>query len=896
MIITLIAWMSELWARMKGLFRATRGDEDLNAELHAHFEMLVEENRARGMSEAEARRLARVRLGGAEQIREAHREQRSLPFFETLAKDLHYGFRQLMRSPGLTLVAVLTIALGIGVNAGVFSILDALALQPIVVGGQKLASVYPIFQGQRHRNVHNSGNMFSYPEYKAYRDQNHTFSGLAGYVPFVVTTAGGERPVEIVGSLASCNYFDVLNERPALGRGFVEADCAAAGASAVVVVSDEYWRNTLGADPLIVGKSISLNHSVFTIVGVAPRGFDGTEIAPSAFWAPVEMQSALLPDGKFLDDADMSWMAVLGKVKPGISLEQARADLSVITSQMQTKYPGTMRLEVRRAALFNRPEERGDILTVGAVALIAVGLVLLIACANIANLLLARAAGRRREIAVRLALGASRGRLIRQLLTESVLLALMGGALGTFVSLLSFEALLRMAVAHLPAGAPPFSLHLSPDVRVLAYSLLLTVLTGIAFGLAPALQSSRADVNTSLKEENGDAAARSGRIGKLRNVLLSAQVAVCMILLLAAGLLLRGLYRAQTIDPGFEMKGIDAVTFGLTRQGYSDAQAAVLHRQMKERLTALPGVDAVVEALNVPLGEEHWETSGRVPGSGAAVQVRYNRVSPNFFAVLGIPILRGRDFTDSEVHAGAHVLIVTEAAAREFWPGQDPIGKSLEVFGGGSQQLEVIGVARDAQVDQLGAAHTKFLYLPASLKDEAGEEFMVHSTLGDAVTLNEIHSAIHEIDPQLSFSVARLEDNPENFRAISRIVAVVSGTLGGLALLLASIGVYGLVSFAASRRIREIGIRMALGADGRDVMKLILGQALRPVAIGAVIGMVCCAAVSRIFSALLFGVSPIDPIAFVLVPAFLILVAGLACYVPARRAMRVDPMVALRYE
>jgi predicted permease len=344
------------------------------------------------------------------------------------------------------------------------------------------------------------------------------------------------------------------------------------------------------------------------------------------------------------------------------------------------------------------------------------------------------------------------------------------------------------------------------------------------------------------------------------------------------------------------MKGIDAVTFGLTRQGYSDAQAAVLHRQMKERLSALPGVDAVVEALNVPLGEEHWETSGRAPGSGATVQVRYNRVSPNFFAVLGIPILRGRDFTDSEVQAGAHVLIVTEAAAREFWPGQDPIGKSLEVFGGGSPPLEVIGVAKDAQVDQLGAWYTKFLYLPASLKDEADEEFMVHSTLGDAVTLNEIHSAIHEIDPQLSFTVARLEDNPENFRAISRIVAAVSGTLGGLALLLASIGVYGMVSFAASRRIREIGIRMALGADGRDVMKLILGQALRPVAIGAVIGMVCCTAVSQIFSALLFGVSPIDPIAFALVPVFLILVAAAASCVPARRAMRVDPMVALRYE
>ncbi len=886
----------ELISRLLGIFRRPGLELELDDELRAHLEMLVDENRARGMSELEARRTAHVRLGGAEQIREAHREQSGLPMLETLAKDLRYGFRQLWRSPGFTLVAVLTIALGIGMNAGIFSILDALALQPIVVGGQKLASIYPIFQGQRHRNVHNSPNMFSYPEYKAYRDQNHTFTGLAGYVPFVITTSGGERPVEIVGSLASCNYFDVLNERPALGRGFVEADCAAPAANAVVVVSDDYWRNTLGADPLIVGKTISLNRMLFTVVGVAPRGFDGTEIAPSAFWAPMEMQPALLPDGKFLDDADMSWMALLGTVKPGISLEQARADLSVITGQMQTKYPGTMRLEIRRAALFNRPEERGYIFGVGAVVLTAVGLVLLIACANIANLLLARAAGRRREIAVRMALGASRGRLIRQMLTESILLALMGGTLGTFVSFVSFDALLRTVIAHLPPGAPPFSLHPSPDARVLAYSLLLTVLTGVAFGLAPALQSSRADVNTSLKEESGDASLRSGRMGKLRNALVCAQVAVCMILLLAAGLLLRGLYRAQTIDPGFEMKGIDAVTFSLTQQGYSDAQAAALHRQMKDRLGALPGIDAMVQARNIPLGEEHWETPARLPQAEASLQVRYNRVSPNFFSILGIPIVRGRGFTDSEVQSGARVLIVTEAAAREFWPGQDPIGKSLEVFGQGNPLLEVIGVAKDAQVDQLGQAHPRFLYLPTSLKESAEDEFMVHSTLGDAITQTEIHDAMHQVDPQLSFTVARSEDNPENFRLLSRIVAIVSGTLGALALLLASIGVYGLVSFAVSRRIREIGIRMALGADGGDVMKLILGQALRRVAIGAAIGMVCCAGVSRIFSALLFGVSPIDPIAFLLVPAFLILVAAVACYVPARRTMRVDPMVALRYE
>jgi len=893
----LIAWMNEIAARVKGLFRRRERDADLNAELREHLELLIKDYRSRGMSEAEARRQAHIRLGGAEQIREQHRRQRGLPTLETFARDVRYGWRQLWRSPGFTAVAVLTIALGIGANSGIFSVLDAMALQPLVLGGgEKLVSVYPVFQGRRHRSVHNSSNMFSLVEYKTYRDENHVFSGLAGYVPFVEATAAGEHPQEISGTLATCNYFDVLNERPVMGRGFVEADCGAPGSNAVVVLSDEYWRNELGADPEILGKTISLNRTPLTIIGIAPPGFSGTEISPSAFWAPITMQHELIPGRKFLEDRDLSWMAVVGTVKPGVSLEQVRAEMAVITGRLQTANTGTMKAVIVPATLFSRATERGVIFSIGAVVLCAVGLVLLIACANIANLLLARAAGRRREIGVRLALGASRARLIRQMLTESVLLALMGGGLGTFLAFVCVDSLLRIVIAHLPPGAPPFALHVSADVRVLAYSLLVTLLTGIAFGLAPALQSSLADVNSSLKDESGEGALGSARTGKLRNILVAGQVAVCMTLLLAAGLLLRGLYRAQTIDPGFEMKGMHQLVFNLTRQGYSDAQAAAVHLQMKERLAALPGVDDVAEVLNVPLADDHWQTVASNLKSGVSREVRYNRVSPNFFSQLAIPIVRGRDFSDEEARSDAKVVIVTEATAREFWPGEDPLGKSLEVFGAGNPPVEVIGVAKDAQVDQLGESHTIFLYLPIDAKAEAQAEFIVHSNRADAATLKQIRDAMQAIDPQLSVNAAPIAGNLDNFRAFSRIVAAVAGTLAGLALILAALGVYGLVSYAVSRRIREIGIRMALGADGRDVMKLIFGQALRPVVIGAFIGIVCCAGVSRIFSSLLFGVSPLDPIAFVLVPLFLIGVAGMASYVPARRAMAVDPMVALRYE
>ena len=889
--------LREMLLRFCAIFKKRNLDRDLEEELQGHFEMLVEENRRRGMNEFEAGREARISLGGVEQIKEAHREQRGLSFLETVWQDSRYAVRQMRRSPTFTLVAVLTIGLGIGVNAGIFSILDAMVLQPIKMRGSgRLVSVYPIFQGSRHRNTRNSENLFSYAEYKTYRDESHVFSGLAGYVPFVGATAGGERPAEVYGSLASCNYFDVLNQRPSLGRGFVESDCAAARASAVVVLSDEYWRSERGADPQIVGKTISLNHTSFIIIGVGPPGFDGTEILPSAFWVPITMQPALITDHGLLNDAELSWIAIIGRLRAGISVEQGRADLGVITSRLNTENKETMKLSVQPAALFNRPEERGAILTVGSVVLIAVGLVLLIACANIANLLLARAAGRRREIAVRLAVGASRGRLIRQLLTESLLLALIGGTLGTLVSFATIDQLVRLVVVHLPPGAPPITLHLSPDARVLGYSLTLTILAGITFGLAPALQSSRTDLNAAIKDETGDVGGLSGRAGALRSILVSGQVAVCMVLLLTAGLLLHGLYDAQNIDPGFEIKGLDAVTFRLESQGYSKAQAAVLHQQMKERLKALPGVDAVIDVNLIPLGDEHWGTVAQVPGSGVEKPASLNRVSPNFFVTAGIPIVRGRGFTEEDVQTGVKVVVVTEEAARRFWPGADPIGKILQLQGEANVPEEVVGVAKDAQVDHLGERSPNFLYLPTSLKDEPSDQFIVHGTLSDAATVREIREAILAIDPSISFAVARMEDNLEIFRAPSRIVSVFSGTLAGLALLMACIGIYGLVSFSVSRRIREIGIRMALGANRRDVMRLILEQVLRPVVIGALVGMACCAGVSRIFSSLLFGVSPLDPVSFVLVPLLLTGVAALASYLPARRAMKVDPVVALRYE
>jgi macrolide transport system ATP-binding/permease protein len=892
-----VSVVRELLSRFFALFRKPDLDRELDQDLHEHLGMLVEEYRQRGMDEREAWRAARIRLGGIEQIKEIHREQRGFRFLATLSQDVGYAVRQMHRSPGFALVAVLTTALAIGMNAGIFSVLNALAFQPVTMrGAQRLISIYPTFHGRKIRHTSGSVHMFSYAEYKAYRDESHVFSGLAGYVPFVDAAVGGEHPTNVSGSLVTCNYFEVLNQPPVLGREFVDTDCAATGGSPVVVLSNDFWRGHVAADPHVLGSTISLNHTLFTVVGIEPPGFGGTEIAPSAFWVPITMEAALMPGNAFLDNPDLSWISVLGHPKPRMTLDQIRADLDVITSRLDAQHPGTMKVIVREATLFNRPEERAFILNVGVVLLLAVTMVLLIACANIANFLLARAASRRREIAVRLTLGASPGRLVRQLLTESVLLSLIGGALGVLISLVTFGFLVRFVIEHLPPGLPQMVLNISADARVLSYSLGITLVTGVVFGLAPALQSSKADVSLDLKVTGVSEANRPRRGELLRNLFVSIQVAVCMVLLLAAGLLLHGLYEAQTIEPGFERKGIAAATFRLEQQGYSRSQAEALHRRIKDALLALPDVDSLAETQSIPLGNEHFGTLAQLPGNSQEQPVSYNRVSPNFFSMLGIPIVRGRTFTEAEVQTSSQVVIVSEELSRRFWPGADPVGETLQLLGEGSLPKEVIAVVKDTQVDHLGESHPKFLYMPIDRKAGDSNHFLVHSTRDETTALHEMRRTIRTLDPNLSFSVLPLEDNVDAFRALSRVVAAVSGSLGGLALVLTIIGVYGLVAYSVSQRTREIGIRMALGADGRGVVGMIVRQALLPVILGALVGIASCAAISRIFSSLLFGVSPLDSISFVMVPLFLLGVAAIASCIPAWKATRVDPLLALRYE
>jgi predicted permease len=866
---------------------------ELGQDIRDHLEIETQDNIERGMSPEEARCAALRKFGNVTRIKEETREVWVALWLEQLLQDVRFGLRTLSRSPGLTIAAVPAIALGIGVNVGIFSVLNGIALRLLPVPrAEQIVSVNQILHGQFTRNVHNGGNLFSYAEYLDYRDHNHVFSGLVAYEPYVETTLSGKPVRQVLGTAASCNYFDVLSERPAQGRGFVDSDCATSGENAVVVISDDLWRVRFAADPSLVGKRITLNRTAYTVIGIGRPGFTGTELIPSAFWAPITMQEALEPGANRLTDDKMSWLALLGRMQPGVTMRQVRADLGVIAGRIDQRQPGRgTSLAIRTATFFASPDERSFLIPIASVILIAFALVLVIACANVANLLLARAAVRQREIALRLSIGASRWRLVRQLLTESLLLSLAGGLLGSVLAFWSFRKITDFVTSHLPHDLPVVTVNVTPNFHVLAYALLVTLFTGIAFGLVPALQGSRLDLNTAMK---GDGASfttlrKSGRL--LLNTLVGSQVAVCMVLLLAAGLLLRGLYHAQTLDPGFEEKNVAQAFLNLRMQGYDEGRATAFITRLREKIRSLPGAVEVAQAECAPLSHDFSAGRFTIPGRPDKVPIEYNHVSPDYFSLVRIPIVRGRGFTSGDARDGSEI-IVSESTARRLWPADGPLGKTLIEFTG--RKDVVIGVAKDAQVSHLGELDTSYLYFPAGAKEDSRSYVLVRYASRFTDIANGVRDAAQSLDPDVSIDVTRLQDNLEIWRAPSRLVVALSGCLGALALLLASIGVYAMVSYSVGRSVHEIGIRLALGANGRNVMNHVLWQAMRPVLLGVLIGVVLCAAVSGVLSGMMFGLSAHDPIAFLSVPFFLFVIALMASYIPARRAMGVDPIVALR--
>jgi putative ABC transport system permease protein len=808
-----------------------------------------------------------------------------------LWQDIRFGWRQLLKHPGFTALAILSMALGIGANTAIFSLIDTVLLRPLPV---REPSQLIAVDGQLRNGT--DFTLQSYLNYKDYRDRNTVFSGLLAYRFVVASLSHNGVNERAWGFDVSGNYFDVLGVKPALGRGFLPEEDQTQNQHPVVILSHSCWQKRFAGDPSIIGRKILLNTQPFIVIGVAPAGFVGTEVAfAPEFWVPLMMAKQIEPESTWLDMRDSDNLFVIGRLKPGLTVEQAKAQLDTVTRGMAEEHP---KENAGRSVLLMPPglfipDIRNSIFAFSGLLAVVGALVLLLACVNLANLLLARATERRKEIGIRLAIGASRGQLVRQLLTESTMLSLAGGAIGlllaTWVNHLVSSIRLPTDIALL------FDLRI--DWRVLVFTLVLSVLTGMAFSLIPALQASKPELVPALKDESSMAGFRRSR---LRNGLVIAQVALSLVLLISAGLIVRSLQAAQRMRPGFNPQNAVALSFDLGLQGYDDTKGRAFYDRMMERAKAIPGVRSVAATDVLPLSLDYSSNTIYIEGqplrskSDLPLAIPYS-ISPRFFETMGVT-LRGRDFMPNENKKESRVALVNETFARRFLPGQNPIGKRYNHSGPNDPFWEIVGIVPDGKYNTLGEAPKAVVY--RSLRYFDSQLTLVARTEGDPWTvLAALRRAVQELDPTLPIYDAKTLTEHMNIPLFpAKMAAGVLAAFGVLALLLAAIGIYGVMSYVVAGRTREIGLRMALGAQTADVLRLILRQGMLLAALGAIIGLVIGLGGGRLLKTLLYGVSATDPVTFVAVTLLLGSVTLLACWLPAYRATRVDPMIALRTE
>ena len=816
-----------------------------------------------------------------------------------MLQDLRYGLRMLAKSPGFTATAVLSLALGIGANTAIFSLVNAALLKPIPVReADRLATVFMTDQ-------RNPGNLpLSHLNYTDLRDQNRVFSEMAGFSFTEVNWSTGTESEQIPLQVVSGNYFTVLGAQPALGRTFLaEEDQKPVP---VVVLSHGFWERSLGRDATIVGKTLTLNRTAFTVVGVAQRGFTGTILGgnPSG-WVPMAMHDIVQPNFDWYEQRRGLFLFAFGRLRPAVSIEQASAQLRTVFAGLELAFPvdNTGRSAGAVALLDARLNPRGEagapVVRLSIILMAVVGIVLLIACANVANLLLGRATRRRKEIALRLALGAGRLRLVRQLVTESTLLSLAGGGLGLLLAFWLLEALVAGNL-QLPL---PVGRELAIDARVLAFTTLLAVATGMIFGLAPALQSSKPDIVPVLKNEVVPAGtSHRGLRGffALRQMLVVAQIALSLVSLVAAGAFLRSLTRAQATDTGFETSGVLVMTFNLGREGYTPAQGQILYEQAATRVSGLPGVRHAAIARNAPLAGGLLRSvfpEGQDTTTRDRILVQVNSIGTGYFDTIAIPLTRGRDLTRADATGAPLVVIVNETMAERFWPNADAIGKRFKFFGD-ADFTTIVGIAKNSKYNGVAEAPIPFIYQPI-LQNYSPQATLHVRADGHAASLaGAVRRAVQEIDPTLSvFDVRTLEDRVADSLAPLRTNVIIMATFGVLAMALAAIGLYGVASYAVTQRTREIGVRMALGAARGNVLRLLLGHGILLVGAGVATGLVAATALlSLVPAALLPNVSVRDPLTFAGTASLLSVVAIIASCIPAYRATRIDPLVALRAE
>ena len=820
---------------------------------------------------------------------------------ENLLKDLRYAVRSLVKRRGFTLVAVLTLALGIGINTTVFSLANSVFLRQLPVASPQ--NLVWVFSNQEHPSSH--------PEYLEYRNQTDLFDGVLAYDWMSLNLGNGGEAERVQGTLVTGNYFDVLGVKAQLGRTFLPEEDATPGTGAVAVISHSLWQRRFNSDPDAIGKLVVLNNHSFTVVGVAPNGFVGTEEAfPRELWIPLMMQGEVrrAPAGQRnapnpFTNRNARTLNVLARLKSGVTIRQAQAGMNVVASRLSQNYPDSNNnFQISLYSAGNgRPFFRTVLKPVTGILLAVVGLVLLIACANVANLLLARAVRRRKEVAIRLTLGATRIRLIRQLLTESILLACLGGLAGLLLNLWLIDLLTALK----PAVPLPVNVEFHTDWRVLSFAFLLSIVAGIVFGLVPALQASKHELVPALKDQSGQI-GDGGNVFTLRKGLVVGQVALSILVLIGAGLFLRSLNHARSIDPGFDAEHVLTLSFNTSAQGYDATKAAQFYQQLGARLQAVRGVKDVSIAQSAPLSYFYAPAlaapvfvEGHEPPQGVNPPlVGNNFIGPNYFQTLGVQLSKGRDFTDQDREGAPEVAIVNETLVHNLFPNDNPIGRKLRVIRMGQPvSCEVVGVVKDSKYLSLGEAATPYIFLPYLQNPQPAMSVHVRTSGDPKQSAATIRREVQALDANLpAFNVMSLAENIEISLFPARLGAVLLGVFGSLALLIASIGIYGVMSYGVSERTKEMGIRMALGARGSDVLRLVISQGMWLAIIGVGIGAGLALVATRVVKSYLYDVSPTDPLTFAGIAFLLIGVALLACYIPARRATKVDPVVALRYE
>jgi predicted permease len=923
--------LSDLHHRLRSIFRRTVVESELSDELRFHFDRLVDRHVQTGLPLQEAQRIARLEFGGVDQVREECRDARGTQFFDTLAQDLRFNLRMLRKSPGFTAIAVMTLALGIGANTAIFSVLESVMLRSLPVRHPEELVVLtdPDAHGINFGSQGGTRSSLAYSEFQYLRDHNEVFSSIfaadSSLLPQLEVDLGD--PAGAVGKqqarikLVSGGYFSTLGLQPAAGRFFGTEVDRARNDAPLAVVSYPFWRQRYNLNPAILGQSIKVHGTSFEIIGVAPPGFFGETVGELPdVWVPMMMQDAVYPGRDYLSPSpegivnEYEWIQVLGRLKPGISVAQANAALNVQFTQALAAAAGGRMTEEQRKGNFGQnldvqPGGRGsstlrEHFGQPLVFLMAlVGLVLLIACANVANLLLARGAARQKEFAMRLAVGAGRQRLIRQLLTESLLLALLGAAVGVVFSYWADRLLLRMVSGS--GGTASVPLDLYPDLRVLGFTFGITVLTAVLFGLIPSLLLTRVDLSPVLKSssQNIKSESRHGRfpIGK---VLVVAQVAVSLILLVAAGLFVHSLAKLSEVHLGYNREKLLLFRVDAAPTGFKTPEMLRMFQDLNERIATIPGVRAVALSANGLFSHSESgdpiSVEGYTPKSGESMNSRMDHVGPRYFSTVGIPILMGREIEAQDSSGGPRAAVINQTFARRFFPNTNPIGKHVrDTYSGNPTDLQVVGVVADAKYNSLREKEVARLYAPYfnPMWKENEAVFEVRTFADPSMVSASIRQVVQStnaaIPPIEMRTMAGLVDDSLQ---TDRFVKQLSEAFGILAMILAAIGLYGVMAYTVARRTREIGIRMALGAEPGRIRKQVLRETLTLVLIGIPIGVPIAVLVAYLVRSMLFGLAVADPVTLVIATLVLLTAAVLAGLLPARRASRVDPMVALRYE